>query len=176
MTRTSAGRGTSSPSGPGARTRRLKRKGAATVLQLATGDFIRSEKEEQRDCRKYILKLGGQAVNFSQARASHQTQGIPDNRYRVFGMAFWWEVKAEDGQLTRDQYDFLVAERAHGAPGGCGTAADLAIALSLLPRTPEAIAKRLWHSVETWAEKGFRGEKIPRRPSNTSPRGNQHVG
>ena len=157
MARTSASRRTSSPLGPGGK--RLTRKGASTVLQVATGDYILSEKEQERACDRFIQSLGGQMVRFSQARATQQTEGISDRRYRVFGLAFWFEVKAEDGKLSRAQYEFLRDEQRAGALCGCGTAAELAIASTPLPRTPEAVGARLWRLVDQWAAKGFRGER-----------------
>lgn len=162
MTRTSAAHGTSSSSGPGVRSRKSarKRKGASTVLQLATGDFIRSEKEEERACDRLVFAMGGDVIRFSQSRATHQTEGIPDRRYRVKGMAFWFEVKADDGKLTRDQWRFLEAERVcGGSAGGCGTLADLRLALvGLTIGGGAGLAESLRLSVDRYALKGFRGE------------------
>ena len=132
------------------------RKAKASVLEIARGQYTRSEKEEERRCDDLILGAGGEAVHFSQARASKQTPGIPDRRYRVRGVAFWWEVKAEDGQLTRDQYHFLMRERHAGCLGGCGTSEDL---VKVLTCKPGDIPLELIASVVQWATRGFRGEK-----------------
>jgi len=85
-----------------------------------------TEKQEQQWADRFIVgSLGGTRSNFSQARPSMQTPGIPDRRYWAVGLAFWWEMKAEDGRLSPAQDEYLTRELDHGALGGCGTYQDL---------------------------------------------------
>ena len=80
----------------------------------------RSEKAEERLCDQLIAKLGGQIVHFSHPGRTMQTPGIPDRRYRLYGVAFWWEVKKASGRLSKAQVDFLMAELEAGEFVGCG--------------------------------------------------------
>ncbi len=124
------------------------------------GDYVRSEREEERACDRCVLRLGGDVVRFSQSRATQQTMGISDRRYRVLRMAFWFEVKAADGKLTREQYRFLTSELECGSLAGCGTERDLILAVGTLAGgdAPGFVA-HLRAQVERWAAKGFRGER-----------------
>ena len=97
----------------------------------------RSEKAEERLCDQLIAKLGGQIVHFSHPGRTMQTPGIPDRRYRLYGVAFWWEVKKASGRLTKDQVAFLTAELNHGAYAGCGNLDELVRYASAL-RTDKA--------------------------------------
>lgn len=87
----------------------------------------RSESAEEQLCDDLVAKIAGTqgVVKFSQAQAAQQTRGISDRRYRVYGVAFWFEVKAEDGKLTMSQHEFLLQELQHGALACCGTLDDL---------------------------------------------------
>ncbi len=87
----------------------------------------RSESAEEQLCDDLIAQIAGTqaVVKFSQAQAAQQTRGISDRRYRVYGVAFWFEVKAADGKLTMSQHEFLLQELQHGALACCGTLDEL---------------------------------------------------
>lgn len=130
----------------------------------ATLKVRRGEEYEQLDCDRAVLILGGTVVSLSQSRASMVTEGLPDRRYRVDGMAFWWEVKAADGKLTKDQFDFLMAENECFAPAGCGTLDDLNGFLVEARRSSVIFLSDFGSKlVKRWAEKGFRSVPKKRR-------------
>ena len=79
-----------------------------------------SEKAVERLCDQLITQLGGEIVRFSQSRASRQTEGIPDRRYRINNRAFWFEVKAADGRLSEAQIAYYEGERACHEEIACG--------------------------------------------------------
>jgi hypothetical protein len=137
----------------------------------------RTEKVEGALCDALVAQLSGRehVVNLSQQRASMLTEGLPDRRYRAFGVAFWWELKAEDGKLTHAQHAFLLAELTSGAPAGCGTLQDLQDLLDVVKahREPEGVIPRMHASmtiqahclalIGRWSAKGYRTESPPRR-------------
>lgn len=128
-----------------------------------SGRLTPFEKEEAGKCDALIRAHGGEIVSFSQPRATKQTEGIPDRRYRCFGVAFWWEVKsqAKDAQLTADQADFLLAELNAGSLAACGTLNDLAW---LLPYVRNGLPLRAARElVNRWMIKGFRRTSKKRR-------------
>ncbi len=131
------------------------RKAKASVLDIARGQYTLSEKEEERRCDLLVQALQGDVVRFSQSRATHQTEGIPDRRYRVKGVALWWEVKAEDGRLSRAQFAFLRAEKQAQSLAGCGTSDDL---VRVLRCTAEGMPLEINMVVARWLLRGFRGE------------------
>ncbi len=99
-----------------------------TLLAIATAPHVRSEKDEQRLCDDFIARttiVVPSIVRFSQPRNTMQTLGIPDRRYRAWGVPFWWECKAENGYLSAEQIEFLRTELHFGALGGVGTLDDL---------------------------------------------------
>jgi hypothetical protein len=125
------------------------------------------EKEEMRACDDLVRQHDGEIVSFSQPRATKQTAGIPDRRYRVFGTAFWWEVKSQDpnAQLTADQADFLLAELNAGVLAVCGTVHDLALFLPVV-RAHESmmlVTMRARAIVDRWIRRGFRRTTKQRR-------------
>lgn len=63
-----------------------------------------------------MMLHGFQVVRFSQARASQQTEGIPDRRYyhTEWGVAIWWEAKREGGKQRPAQKRFQVMCEACG--------------------------------------------------------------
>lgn len=136
----------------------MPRRTAKTVLEIATTKHTRSEKDEERLCDALARRCGYTVVRFSQARATMQTEGIPDRLYvhAEAKTALWWEVKREDGKLTRAQYDLLVALDRCGHRVGCGTVRDLTAVLS---RTYHPII-----TVTNYASRGFRGEPKPKPP------------
>lgn len=128
-----------------------------TVLQIATTPHVRTEKDEEKLCDQLARKCGWQVVRFSQARATMQTEGIPDRLYvnAQHKTAMWWEVKRAGGQLTRAQYELLCALNACGHRVGCGTLEDFT-----------AVLAGRFHPIITvtnWADRGFRGEPKPKK-------------
>ncbi len=144
----------------------------------------RSESAEEQLCDDHVAKIAGTqaVVKFSQAQAAQQTRGISDRRYRVYGVAFWFEVKAEDGKLTMSQHEFLLQELQHGALACCGTLDDLK---HLLIKLQAAWTAGLEHSrqmrlevldhargwcldrIGQWAERGYRKERPTRSARRT---------
>lgn len=98
-----------------------------SLLAIAQRPHIRSEKAEEQLCDNFVAAGGGRqrVVRFSQPRNTMQTLGIPDRRYRIAGLCFWWECKAENGRLSDEQVFFLEAELEYGNPVGVGTLEDL---------------------------------------------------
>lgn len=85
----------------------------AGVIDLLEGDI-------EHLCDDLIRQLGGQVVPLSQRRASKIHRGLPDRRYRIMGIAFWFECKRPDYPLTVDEFAFLLAEAQHQEAGGVG--------------------------------------------------------
>lgn len=87
----------------------------------------RTESEIQTNGNDLMRALGFEVVSFSQPRASKQTPGIADSRYRHAGrkLAFWWEWKAADGEQSPDQAAFQRGEEACGCLYGIGGFGDL---------------------------------------------------
>lgn len=143
--------------------------GPQSPLLEVSGRACRSEDAEGALCDSLIGQITGASgvVQLSQRRESQLTLGLPDRRYRVHGFAFFWELKADDGQLTASQHAFLLDELQHGALAGCGTLEDLAIIVELLKRARAgerslAPAVACAHLIARWAERGYRREP-PRR-------------
>ncbi len=85
-----------------------------------------TEDDVARMCDELVGHYDGGIVGFSQARATQQTPGIPDRRYRIGGVAAWFELKAPDGRLSHVQKVFLEAELACGSVVGVGGVEELA--------------------------------------------------
>jgi hypothetical protein len=144
--------------------------GPNSPLLEVSGRACRDEEAEGALCDSLIRLLTGASgvVQLSQRRESQLTVGLPDRRYRAYGFAFFWELKAEDGQLTASQHAFLLDELQHGALAGCGTLEDLKVIVELLRRarageaalTPDSACA---HLVARWAERGYRPEPTRRR-------------
>lgn len=83
---------------------------------------VREARVEQL-CDTLVKKTRGKVIRFSQSRATRQTTGIADRIYtwpdyragmdqgfrmdwRHPGLAFWYEVKADDGEQTGPQKEF----------------------------------------------------------------------
>jgi hypothetical protein len=120
--------------------------------------WMRSEKEEELRCDQLVAREAGASVHFSQARAPMQTPGIPDRRYRLGGIAFFWEVKRADGKLSAEQDDFIDAEVSCGCLCGAGTSDDLEpIVLALAKGWPlKSVTQMLAESVERVRARGPR--------------------
>lgn len=144
--------------------------GPDSPLRAVSGRACRSEAAEEALCDDFIARSGEQSgvVRLSQRRASMVTRGVSDRRYRVSGVAFWYEVKAEDGRLTPSQARFLLDELLCGAPAACGTLEDLQQFVTAL-RGADANDRRQLavdlgiRLVERWARKGYRREGAARR-------------
>lgn len=128
-------------------------------------DFRRrlAESDVQKQCDALVRQCGGEVISFAQPRATMQTEGIPDRRYVVFGRAFWWEVKAADGQLTASQHDFLVRDLHADGLAGCGTVEDLRDYLTQV-RISLGVGRAAGFAlVARWAARGFRRERKRKR-------------
>ncbi|MHB1297279.1 MAG: hypothetical protein ACYC0B_02020 [Gemmatimonadaceae bacterium] len=134
---------------------------------LAKARGCRDEDAEGELCDDFVLRAPrGSMANFSQKPESMQTRGISDRRYRFYGIAFFYELKAEDGQLTPSQHAFLLDELSSGALAACGTLDDLqAFAALAATGAPHAVLATYCHAlVQRWAAKGYRREDLrPRR-------------
>lgn len=132
----------------------------------------RSESAEEQLCDDHIARIAGKdaVVKFSQAQAAQQTRGISDRRYRVHGVAFWFEVKAEDGKLTMSQHEFLLQEMQHDGLACCGTLEDLRALVAQLLEVRQLggfglmPGIRQWCLVRigAWAARGYRKERPTR--------------
>lgn len=122
-----------------------------------------TEAVEERLCDRLIETLGGDIVRLSQRRASHVAEGLPDRRYRLKGIAWWWEIKRPGGQLTTAQFDFLSAEFVAQEIVGAGTAQELGdFVLSFSEpglHRPWVARERGWDLVRAVAARGFRDGK-----------------
>lgn len=146
--------------------------GPNSPLLQVSGRTVRSEDAEEQLCDDLIASIAGPSgvVRLSQRRASNITRGVSDRRYRVYGEAFFFEVKAEDGKLTRTQHEFLLAELAAGALAACGTLEDLQLLLAALastreqPYLPRSITRQTTCAgiINRWVQKGYRHESTPR--------------
>ena len=125
----------------------------------------RSESDEEQLCDDHVARIAGKeaVVKFSQAKATQQTRGISDRRYRVLGHAFWFEVKAEDGKLTESQHQFLERELDYGNLACCGTLDDLKTLLSYFSSAGADPHTWCRLRVQRWAAKGYRKEGHPRK-------------
>jgi hypothetical protein len=120
---------------------------------------IRSEKDEERDCDALVRAMHGGVRRYSQPRASKQTPGISDREYVIFGTVLRFEVKADDGKLTQEQYDLLREDYDAGRHVGCGTLDDLT-PLLILMRANAANGREFgWRLVQLWAARGLRRGK-----------------
>jgi hypothetical protein len=74
------------------------------------------EKEVERMGDRLMSQYGFEVVRFSQARATQQTEGIPDRRYyhRARRLAVWWEAKSETGKQRVAQRKFQLMCEACG--------------------------------------------------------------
>jgi len=154
--------------------------GPNSPLLQVSGRAVRTEDAEEQLCDDYICGITGPSgvVRLSQRRASMVEVGLSDRRYRVYGAAFFFEVKAEDGQLTPEQHEFLISELSYGAIAGVGTLDDLKALVGMLSQL------RRWHptsahheriamltelvrfcreQVGRWATKGYRATPSPRQ-------------
>ena len=118
----------------------------------------RREYDVERACDDAVTAAGGDVVRLSQRRASRIHEGLPDRRYRVGPVAFWWECKAAKGKLSRAQLDFLTAEFACGQVGGVGTDAELGIFLRALA-AGQPLSDLSVNLLRRWAARGLRAER-----------------
>jgi hypothetical protein len=129
----------------------------------------RAEKEEMRAGDDLIRQLGGEIVSFAQPRNTMQTAGIADRRYRYRGVAFWFEWKAADGKLAREQYEFLKKEYECGQSVAAGSLEELQHAIAAIQRWNNGriifanldVPRSLWTTVERIAARGFRSSSVP---------------
>lgn len=91
--------------------------------------IARSEKDEERDADAMVRAFLGSVRRYSEPRAAKIHRGTSDREYVVLGTIIRWELKAEDGKLTAEQYQLLCEDYMSGRVVGCGTAEDLNIVL-----------------------------------------------
>lgn len=71
-------------------------------------------------CDDFAIKTGWTVQRLEQRRASRIAEGLPDRRYVIKGLArVWVELKAPNGRLTQDQYQFICDELATGGLAVC---------------------------------------------------------
>ena len=126
----------------------------------------RSEKDEEAACDALVKSMLGTVRRYSQPRRTMQTAGISDREYVIFDDVLRWEVKAEDGKLTQEQFDLLREDYEARRTVGCGTVNDLRLVLVMMRAyrraigdgwdTPRHVAFRM---VELWAARGLRRSK-----------------
>lgn len=135
------------------------------ATRAGQGRGCRSEAAEAQLCDDFVMKAPrGSMANLSQQRASNLTRGLSDRRYRFYGHSFFYELKAEDGQLTASQHGFLLDELANGALATCGTLEDLQWFAARCAEGSTQLDVHCLTLVKRWAEKGYRREDTrPRR-------------
>jgi len=126
------------------------------MTMTMTGIQRRSEKQEEADCDALVKSMLGTVRRYSQPRASKQTAGIADREYVIFGNVLRWEVKAEDGRLSAEQYRLLQEDSEAGHAVGCGTVADLQIVLVALRHDAPYGAMVGFRLLTLWAARGLR--------------------
>ena len=138
-----------------------------SLLEIATRPHARSEKAEESLCDDFVARGGGRqrVIRFSQPRNTMQTLGTPDRRYRIAGVAFFWECKAANGKLSEEQIYFLEQELAYGNPVGVGGLDDLVAYHAALLGIPygtarTALACQLGQSlIETYRPRAKRAKR-----------------
>lgn len=145
--------------------------GPNSPLLQVSGRTVRSEDDEEQLCDIYVGTIAGPeaVVRLSQRRASHVHLGLPDRRYRIFGLSFFFEVKAADGKMSVDQHRFLLAELSSGALACVGTLETLQSLLQHVrplmddPAMQHHVARQFCvMEVGRWAAKGYRKPATPR--------------
>ena len=127
--------------------------------RAGTGRGCRGEGDEAALCDDFVLRAPrGSLANLSQQRASNLTRGLSDRRYRFYGASFFYEIKAEDGQLTATQHGFLLDELANGALATCGTLDDLQWFAARCAAGHTRLDVHCLTLVMRWAAKGYRRE------------------
>ena len=116
------------------------------------------ESEVEKACDRHAEAYGYRVVRLSQPRRSRLTIGLPDRRYQGKRGAFFFEVKRADGELTREQFAFLIAELEGGNLASCGGVLELGELLSTLVKAPRDAMGICRKHVQQWAAKGFRKE------------------
>lgn len=106
-----------------------------------------------------VEKHDGEVIRLSQRRASNVTVGISDRQYYIFDRHVVFEVKAEDGRLTHDQYHKLALHHRSGGIACCGTINDMRVLIPAVRRSLEEGRALGWRLIELWAARGFRREK-----------------
>jgi hypothetical protein len=116
------------------------------------------ESEVEKQCDRRAEAYGYTIVRLSQRRRSRIHAGLPDRRYQGKRGAFFFEVKAADGQLSREQFAFLIAELEGGNLASCGGVLELGELLSTLVKSPKDAMGVCRKHIQFWAAQGFRKE------------------
>ena len=130
------------------------------ALRAFTQAPQRTERDEERDCDAFVRMIGGKeaVVERSPPHRFMGTKGIPDRRYRLFDVAFDFEVKKPAGVLSDEQIAYLRAERQCGNLAACGTLQDLQQCVEWLrearrnDRTYRELVELFGGIVEAWVQ------------------------
>jgi hypothetical protein len=122
------------------------------------------ERDVEKACDDLAMQCGYLVKRLSQRRASRVIQGLPDRRYLnlTLGVAFWFEVKAPAGQISREQYEFLADELRCGCLGSRGGLEELIELMRAVKRGHAFAFEEGMTQLEVWRFKGFRGERKPK--------------
>lgn len=116
------------------------------------------ESDVEKACDRHAEAYGYRVVRLSQRRRSGVHPGLPDRRYQGKRGAFFFEVKAADGKLSREQFAFLLAEIEGGNLASCGGVLELGELLSTLVKAPRNAMAVCRKHIQVWAGHGFRAE------------------
>ena len=116
------------------------------------------ESEVEKQCDARAEAYGYRVIRLSQRRRTRIHAGLPDRRYQGKRGAFFFEVKAGDGQLSRDQFAFLLAEIEGGSLASCGGILELGELMSTLVKEPRNAMAVCRKHIQFWAGRGFRSE------------------
>lgn len=140
--------------------------GPNSPLLEVSARLCRGEDAEELLCDQFIARISGPrgVVRLSQRRASMITVGVSDRRYRFHQVAAFFEVKAEDGQLTLSQHLFLLDELLHGGYASVGTLDDLRALVEVSVSQPvegrhARLVEHCRQTIARWAARGFRAER-----------------
>lgn len=130
-------------------------------MTLLTHLPARTERQEEQLCDQLVAQVGGTdaVVRRSPPHKFMGTRGIPDRRYRLWQVAFDFEVKKADGVLSEYQIFYLREERRCGNLAACGTLQDLLRCVHWLrdahsnDRTYRELVELFGGVVEEWVQK-----------------------
>lgn len=117
------------------------------------------ERDVEHLCDQLVEQHAGRVVRYSQPRATRQSAGIADREYFVLGARIRFEVKREDGKLSRDQLDLLTAEHATGGIVCVGGLEELRHLLVALRHSQDEARRLGWLFVQLWKMRGLRRGK-----------------
>lgn len=116
------------------------------------------EAEVERACDALAVAYGYRVVRQNQKRPSKLHIGLPDRRYQGPRGCWYFEIKTDTDQLSKAQFDFLVAEIEGGCIASVGGALEIREVLDTLVRRPDHVRAVCRKHISFWASKGFRKE------------------